>query len=370
MPEERTDDLVGRRLALYAYLEPLLSGRRVLEIEARSGRGAVPSGESTQYLRSLGARVVTVDRDATIDDRFDVVVVPEADELARRPEAFGTLRKLLVEGGRAIIATSNADRGGPKGAADGVGYYELYGAVAAHFAHVQMLGVTPFLGMGIVEFEGAVDGLRIDSRLVKEGSEPPVAYVAVAGTQVAPALGYALVQLPFAAIETRLASAGVAPAASSAVLREEIDVLRGRLRRAAEDRAALDAEVTALRRALTEADASVVSLTRKTTEEMSAMAERLAAGLRSAVPGDARATGADVSAARDEADRLRARPTPSWRAPAGAPRAPRTQRRQRGPARRCSPSATGRWRRATSASRASRARSRIWSGAWPSWRTS
>jgi hypothetical protein len=311
MPEERTDDLVGRRLALYAYLEPLLSGRRVLEIEARSGRGAVPGGESTQYLRSLGARVVTVDRDATIDDRFDVVVVPEAEELARRPEAFGTLRKLLVEGGRAIIATMNADRGGAKGAADGVGYYELYGAVAAHFAHVQMLGVTPFLGMGIVEFEGAVDGLRIDSRLVKEGSEPPAAYVAVAGTQVAPALGYALVQLPFAAIESRLASGGVASGAASAVLREEIDELRGRLRRAAEDRAALDAQVTALRRALTEADASVVSLTRKTTEEMSAMAERLAAGLRNAVPsdarGDARGSEADVSAARDEADRLRAR---------------------------------------------------------------
>src|SRR3954465_12982108 len=133
MPEERTDDLVGRRLALYAYLEPLLSGRRVLEIEARSGRGAVPAGESAQYLRSLGARVVTVDREATVDDRFDVVVVPEADELARPPEAFGTIRKLLVEGGRAIIATSNADRAGAKGAGDGVGYYELYGAVAAHF---------------------------------------------------------------------------------------------------------------------------------------------------------------------------------------------------------------------------------------------
>jgi predicted nucleic acid-binding Zn-ribbon protein len=306
MPEERTDDLVGRRLALYAYLEPLLSGRRVLEIEARSGRGAVPAGESTQYLRSLGARVVTVDRDATVDDRFDVVVVPEADELARRPEAFGTLRKLLVDGGRAIIATSNADRGAAKGAnaPDGVGYYERYGAVAAHFGHVQMLGVTPFLGMGIVEFEGAVDGLRIDSRLVKEGSEPPVAYVAVAGTQAAPALGYALVQLPFAPIESRLATGAGVP---TAVLREEIDELRGRLRRAAEDRAALDAEVTALRRALTEADAAVVSLTRKTTEEMSAMAERLAAGLRNAVPGDARAIGADVGAARDEADRLRAR---------------------------------------------------------------
>jgi chromosome segregation ATPase len=309
MPEDRTDDVIGRRLALYAYLESLLAGRRVLEIEARSGRGAAPAGESTQYLRSLGARVVTVDREATVDDRFDVVIVPEADELARRPEAFATLRKLLVDGGRAIIATSNADRAGVKAPGEGVGYYELYGAVAAHFPHVQMLGVTPFLGMGIVEFEGAVDGLRIDARLVKEGSEPPAAYVAVAGTQVAPALGYALVQLPFASIEARLAGAASAPApaASSAVLREEIDELRGRLRRAADDRAALDAEVTSLRRALTEADASVVNLTRKTTEEMSAMAERLAAGFRSTVAVEGRGTGADLVAARDEADRLRAR---------------------------------------------------------------
>ena len=54
MPEDRTDDLVGRRLALYAYLEPLLSGRRVLEILAGSARGTGgPAGESAQYLRSL-----------------------------------------------------------------------------------------------------------------------------------------------------------------------------------------------------------------------------------------------------------------------------------------------------------------------------
>ena len=171
-----------------------------------------------------------------------------------------------------------------------------------------MFGVTPFVGMGIVEFEGAVDGLRIDSRLVKEGSEPPALYVAVAGTQVAPGLGYALVQLPFAPIEARLAAGGGgAPAPASALLREEIDELRGRLRRAAEDRAALDAEVTTLRRALAEADESVVNLTRKTTAEMSAMADRLAAGLRGSAETQPRAPGADVVAARDEADRLRAK---------------------------------------------------------------
>src|SRR5262245_33576139 len=305
MPEDRTDDLIGRRLALYAYLEPLLSGKRVLEI--RSGRGAASgagsaAADSAQYLRSLGARVVSVDRDATVDERFDVVIVPEAEELTRRPGAFAALHKLLVDGGRVIIAAANVDRGG-----DGVGYYDLHGAVAAHFGHVQMLGVTPFLGMGIVEFEGAVDGLRIDSRLVEEGSEPPAIYVAVAGTQVAPALGYALVQLPFAPFEARLAGGGSAAAPAAALLREEIEELRGRLRRAAEDRAVLDREVTSLRRALAEADESVVNLTRKTTEEMSAMAERLAAGLRSSVEAEPRATGAEVAAARDEADRLRAR---------------------------------------------------------------
>src|SRR5262245_51602597 len=267
MPEDRNYDLVGRRLALYAYLEPLLSGRRVLEI--RPGRGG-DAGESAAFLRSLGSRVVSIDADTSrLEDRFEVVIVPEGDEITLRAGAVAALRKLLVDGGRVIVAAANVDRGGADRAGEGIGYYDLHGAVAASFAHVQMLGVTPFLGMGVVEFEGAVDGLRIDSRLVKEGSEPPALYVAVAGGQVAPALGYALVQLPFAPIETRLAAgagASAAPGPSVVVLREEVEELRGRLRRAADDRAALDAEVTKLRRALADADESVLNLTRKTTE--------------------------------------------------------------------------------------------------------
>jgi hypothetical protein len=305
MPEDRTDDIVGRRLALYAYLESLLSGRRVLEI--RAGRGGNDAGHSAAFLRSLGARVVSIEANTTrIDDRFEVVIVPEGEEIARRAGAVAALRKLLVDGGRVIVAAANADRAGAvgtSGSADGLGYYDLHGALSAHFPHVQMLGVTPFLGMGVVEFEGAVDGLRIDSRLVEQGSEPPAAYVAVAGTQVSPGLGYALVQLPFAPLEARLASGAGAP--SSAVLREEVDELRGRLRRAAEDRATLDDEVGKLRRALAEADESVVALTRKTADEMSAMTERLA-GLRGSADSEPRATG-DAVAARDEAERLRVR---------------------------------------------------------------
>src|SRR5438094_881136 len=141
MPEERADDLVGRRLALYAYLEPLLSGRRVLELRPPPGRSAADGAEGTQYLRSLGARVISVEGDASrLEEKFDVVVVPEGEELARRAGAVAALRRLLVDGGRVIIAVTNVDRGG-----SGLGYYDLHGAVAASFPHVQMLGVTPFL---------------------------------------------------------------------------------------------------------------------------------------------------------------------------------------------------------------------------------
>src|SRR2546421_11288409 len=116
MTQDRTDDLVGRRLALYAYLEPLLSGRRVLEIRAAGARGVGPelgASDSAQYLRSLGARVVTVEGDAgrVGDDRFDVVIVPEGEDVARRPGAVAAVRKLLLDGGRVIVAVANADRG-------------------------------------------------------------------------------------------------------------------------------------------------------------------------------------------------------------------------------------------------------------------
>ena len=81
--------------------------------------------------------------------------------------------------------------------------------------------------------------------------------------------------------------------------------MRARLRRAAEDRAALDAENAKLRRALAEANESVMSLTRRTTEEMAAVTERLSAGLRAPLEAEARASAAALAEAREQADRLR-----------------------------------------------------------------
>jgi hypothetical protein len=318
MPEDSAAQLLDRRLPLYAYLEPLWVGRRVLEI----GR---PAG-GAEYLTSLGAaRVVTSEGDLAgigSSDRFDVVVVPEADALVQRPGTVATWRKLLSERGRLVVAVGNAERPGASG---GLGYYELHDAITPHLPGVQMLGVTPFLGVGVVEFDGAVDALRIDSRLVKE-PEAPVSYVAIAGVEPVTDLGYALVQLPWTATAPAFPAASKGPGhgpeltaeqsrklqdAESAVRvaraqGDEIEELRGRLRRAAEDRATLDAENAKLRRALAEADESVMNLTRRTTEEMAAVADRLAAGFRASPEAGERARdeAAREETAREEIDRL------------------------------------------------------------------
>jgi SAM-dependent methyltransferase/chromosome segregation ATPase len=365
MTESSAKEVFQRRLPLYAYLEPLLAGRRVLELGSGGGAGAA-------HLAAHGAiEVLGVDTDAANVDRararydapnltfrqvaslldvaatrpFDVVLVPDAEALLRRPEAIPALGRHLADGGRLVLVATSADRGTAAPAADGVGYYELTDALLPHFPAVQMFGVTPFAGFGVVEFDVEGEGLRVDSRLVEGGAEPPTAYVAVASSARAPELGYALVQVPFSPIESKLGTVageedrGAAARLEAAERRldegerrararleeaegrtgdlrrkledasvqaesavriaraqgEEMEELRARLRRAAEDRAALDAEAGKLRRALAEADESVMSLTRRTAEEMSAVAQRLTAGLREA----------ERPAGRDEAERLR-----------------------------------------------------------------
>jgi SAM-dependent methyltransferase len=380
MPEQSAIDLWNRRLPLYAYLEPILAGRSILEVGCGVGLGA-------EYLAAHGAqRVTAVDNDpaqverararyrrsrlefravahladlSSVAETFDVVIVPEADLLVRRGEAITGWKRLLAPAGRLVVAVTSADRhvgAGPHPV--GLGYYDLSDSLAPHFPRVRMFGQTPFLGFGMVEFEGAAEALRVDSRLVEGGAEPASFYVAIAGPDQPEDLGYSLVQIPFAAVEARLAggSAGAESSAadnraelverrleeterkararldeaegkiaelrrklddalvqSESAMRisraqgDEIDELRARVRRAFDDRAALDGEISKLRRALSEADESVIALTRKTTDEMAAVAERLASGLRAPAETEGlRERLAEHAALRDEVDRLRA----------------------------------------------------------------
>ncbi|HEY0706453.1 MAG TPA: hypothetical protein VGG33_06645 [Polyangia bacterium] len=337
-------DASSRRLAVYGYLAPLLSGRRVIEVGL--GEGAV-AGAGAARLRTLGASAVLgLDADAQVVSRArsnklaegadfrvldrrvletvssaDLVVVPEGAALLRpaAPVSVEALRGLCRPGGQLVLIVESSDRPGGQG----VGYYEAHEALSAVFPRVRMFGLTPFAAFGVAEFSETPAGLRIDGGLVDEGSEQPSHYLAIAGPALAEneeedELGYALVQIaaePAGAGEasranasaTASASVGGATSSELAELRhrlaeaegksegllrvsraqvEEIEELRARLRRGAEARAELDQEMARLRRALTEADESVLDLTRRTTQEMASLAQRITAGLRPDVGGD------------------------------------------------------------------------------------
>ncbi len=326
MADQPTSNSGIRRAAVYSYLRPLLDGRRVLEVGcgtgeatahlvrlgARSAIGAgsaqeVSEARTRQHEGALGFVTMT---SGTIDASgvFDLVLLPEATDVLQGhgPIQLSTLLALVAPGGRLACIVANGDRG------LGMAYYDVVDALAPHFAKVRMFGQTPFWAYGIAEFDEATADLRVEAELAERESEEPTHYIALAGPEEPLGLGYALVQIPACDWDSRTPTerggAGTGIKAPDTALgelrqklsesegkaeglvrvsraqREEIDELRARLRRTAEARAELDEEVRRLRRALVEADESVVSLTRKTTQELTALAQRLTAGLRADEP--------------------------------------------------------------------------------------
>lgn len=221
MADRTAPDTLNVRLPLYAYTSALWRNRRVLEI----GCG---DGTSAAYLAVHGAAdVVSLDVDSgriesaraqharpgihyllldsiqqigALAHRFDVILLPEGEAVLADPGLVSRIKNLLGPEGVLIVAVTASERQSPF-FDGGVGYYDLSDALTRDFRAVRMLGQTPFLGFGLIEFDTGSEGLRVDVSLLAGGTEQPSHYVAIAGDVPSPPLGQALIQVPFAPVE-------------------------------------------------------------------------------------------------------------------------------------------------------------------------
>ncbi len=336
-----------RRAAVYSYLRPVIDGKRVLEVGCGTGEAAahlvrldaksvVGAGSAQEVAEARGRSIegtlgftAIASGGITTPGTFDLVLVPEAESILHgaSPVRLSSLLSKVASGGQLVCVVANGDRG------DGVPYYDLVDALSPHFSRVRMFGQTRFVAYGIAEFDEVAGDLRVDTALAEGAEEEPSHYIALAGPDQSHGLGYALMQIPAAegdavaglGHERAMVGSGTAePANTLAELRrrltesegkaeglvrvsraqtEEIEELRARLRRTAEARSELDEEVRRLRKALIEADESVVNLTRKTTEEMTALAQRLTSGLRDGGMRSARPFSEEGRRADEQAER-------------------------------------------------------------------
>ncbi|MBI5543864.1 MAG: class I SAM-dependent methyltransferase [Deltaproteobacteria bacterium] len=247
----------GEVLPRYAFLEPLLAGRRVLEI----GAAASTVGRSAAWLRSHGARSVlaldsapaAVDaarrEQASVPDLrflagrledvqggpFDLVLVADAAPLLRAPAALDLLVRLMSPEGHVALGLRNpagaslAALGGeePREAAPTWG--ELLAALQARFACVEVASQVAVAGYrltpaGTLELETAVDATLM-------GDEEPGYWLAVAGKGPSGALGAeTIVLLPVAPLMVVAGRSGEL-VARLRLAEEELEEARAQARR-------------------------------------------------------------------------------------------------------------------------------------------
>jgi len=265
--------------ALCVYAEPLVAGRRVVVL-----------GDATRRLGErfldLGARVVHLydpqparaaahaeraPRGLTVlplpqgefdvrDGAFDLAVVLDLGEVTAPAPLLARIRRLLAPGGAALVRSRSADanaRGRSRhGGGGSLDYYELFDLVAMQFAHVRMVGQIPWSGVALAELglDGDAPAVTVDTQLVTE-SQPPEAFIAIAGQEDIRLAEYALVQVPAAPsvdVEATIAYGGERAELAAAQLRAslldaQIEELRAQRNREAvahtDSLAALEAEL-------------------------------------------------------------------------------------------------------------------------------
>jgi hypothetical protein len=189
-----SDDLrVHPQQALAVYVEPLVTGRRVVVF-------AHPSTGLLERLEALEAEVaVLVGPDDDLGElrgaRFDLALVADLG-LFDDPEALlAVVRRLVGDAGVAVVAAANRDVADPGSPA--FDYYALFDLVAREFADVRMVAQLPFRGVALAEVGGEDESpvVSVDTQLA-EGERAPEAFLAVVSQRGASLDPYAIVELP------------------------------------------------------------------------------------------------------------------------------------------------------------------------------
>jgi hypothetical protein len=328
----------GELLARASFLEPLIAGRRVLEL----GGAAATAGLSARALANRGAaRVVAADADedglthaaasqphpaiewrivtggALPDGPFDVVLVHDGGPLAADPARVAALAALLAPGGRLVAALPVA--GAPALAAlaslppprEAPAYESFLGSLEAVFPVVEVATQAATVGWVIAAASDPDPELAVDGA---HGESPEAAaYLAVCGEAPSGLAGMVLVTLPAAqALRDTAARAEVDPTelrADAAAARAEAVALAARTDEAEQRIAETVAEVARAREALAAAE----DRTRAVEGRADALRAEVAE-LEAAVAA-ARAEEQERARERDEALResaTRAREARSW----------------------------------------------------------
>ncbi|HET7825354.1 MAG TPA: methyltransferase domain-containing protein, partial [Anaeromyxobacter sp.] len=212
----------GELLARYSFIEPLLEGKRVLEVDgalatggggalflAERGAAAVLSIESSED-RLEGARDAghhpfvqyrAADPRELRAGAFDLVLVADGAALVRDPARLAAIRRLLAPGGRLATALSAGGAGLAELAAEPAGeepppYEAFVGALADHFPLVEVATQSATVGWVLAlsaEGEGEPE-VAMDGTLA--GTPETAAWVAICGEEPCGLAGLSVVALP------------------------------------------------------------------------------------------------------------------------------------------------------------------------------
>jgi hypothetical protein len=134
------------------------------------------------------------------DGAFEFVVVPDLSLYADPAAIVALARRLVSPLGAVLIASPNADAKAPllrvAHSHRALGYYELYEAIAGHFASVRMIGQAPFVGYAVAELSVEDPEPTIDSSLAESEGKEPDWFLALASDRNLRLDAFALIELP------------------------------------------------------------------------------------------------------------------------------------------------------------------------------